>query len=78
VPTCSAILAPKKSYSKKDKKMYLENKGDCWSEEDADITTGLPDEMAKFVNEKHGDMGLPTSRAEVHYDVLLLSPLAKI
>jgi hypothetical protein len=34
--------------------------------------------VAKFVNEKHSDMGLPTSRAEVHYDVLLDSPLAKI
>jgi hypothetical protein len=72
------VILPKKRYSKKDEKIYLANKGDGWSEEDADVTTRLPDEVAKFVNEKHSDMGLPTSRAEVHYDVLLDSPLAKI
>ena len=57
---------------------YLENKEDCWGEEDADITAGFANEVAKFINEQHSDMGLPASRAEVHYDVFLESPLAKI
>lgn len=43
--------------------IYLENKGDCWGEEDADITSGFANEMAKFVYEQHGYMGLPASRA---------------
>lgn len=68
-----------KKYSTKGVRIfYLENKGDCCGEEDADITAGFANEVAKFVNEQHGDMGLPASRAKVHYDVFLESPSAKI